>query len=58
MVHIALLAILEPPLFSLCLTVLPEEASIGLTPHNAANEDSFFKRSGLSPAVTRSVAAA
>jgi len=53
LVHIALFAILEPPRLSLCLTIFPEDASIGLTPHSAVNEYSFFKRSGLSPAATK-----
>ncbi|MGW3469824.1 hypothetical protein ACWDKQ_15450 [Saccharopolyspora sp. NPDC000995] len=34
---------------------LPEDASTGLTPHNAANEDSLRNRCGLSPAAMRSV---
>ncbi len=56
-VHNALLASLTPPRLSLCRCVLPDDASIGLTPQSAANEDSFFRRSGLSPAATNSVAA-
>jgi hypothetical protein len=46
-----------PPLLSRCRLVLPEEAGIGLTPHSAANAASDFRRSGLLPAVTSSVAA-
>jgi hypothetical protein len=34
--------------------VLPQDASMGLTPHKAAKEVSLCIRSGLSPAVTSS----
>jgi hypothetical protein len=36
--------------------VLPEDASMGLTPHSAAKDASLWSRSGLSPAATRRAA--
>ena len=53
----AALAWRSPPRFSRCQLVLPEEAGIGLTPHNAAKEASERRRSGLLPAMTGRVAA-
>ena len=46
-----------PPLLSLCLTVLPLDASIGLAPHSMANDASDRMRPGLSPAARPSSAA-
>lgn len=37
--------------------VLPEDASMGLTPHRAAKDASLWSRSGLSPAAMSSAAA-
>ena len=56
-VHNALFAARLPPLFKRCLIVLPEEAGNGFTPHKAANADSLFKRSGLSPATLTNIPA-
>ena len=53
----ALLACRSPPLLSRCRIVLPDEAGTGLTPQSAAKLASDRKRSGLSPAVSRSCAA-
>src|SRR3712207_850972 len=46
-----------PPRLSRCLTTLPEEASTGETPQKLAKDASLLNLSGLSPAVTSSVAA-
>ena len=48
-VQSALFAALLPPLFNRCLTVFPEDAGSGFTPHYEANAASLFRRSGLSP---------
>ena len=40
-----------------CLTTLPEEASMGATPHRLAKDASLFNLLGLSPATINSVAA-
>jgi hypothetical protein len=53
----ALLAARSPPRLSRCLTVFPEDAGTGLTPHNDAKLASDRNRSGLSPALRRSWAA-
>ena len=53
----ALFACRSPPLLSLCLTVLPLEAGMGLAPHIAANDASERSLPGLSPAATASLAA-
>ena len=46
-----------PPRFSRCLTVLPEEAGMGATPHRCAQAASDLIRCGLSPAATTTMAA-
>src|SRR5829696_8088185 len=46
-----------PPRLRRCLTTLPEEASMGATPHRFAKEASLFNLRGLSPATINSVAA-
>ena len=48
-VHRALLAARSPPRLRRCRVVFPDDASNGLTPHNAANAASLRSRSGLSP---------
>jgi hypothetical protein len=53
--HSALLAIRSPPRFSRCRLVLPEEAGSGATPHTLAKAGSLDRRSGLSPAATKTV---
>jgi Virulence-associated protein E len=53
----ALLAARSPPRLSRCLTVLPDDAGTGLTPHSDAKLASERNLSGLSPAVRRSWAA-
>ena len=53
----ALLAARSPPRLSLCLTVFPDDAGTGLTPHNDAKLASDRNLSGLPPAVRRSWAA-
>ena len=53
----ALLAARSPPRLSRCLTVFPDEAGTGLTPHRDAKLASDRNLSGLSPAVRRSCAA-
>jgi len=44
------LALRSPPRLSRCRVVLPEEASIGLTPQRAANAAALVSRCGSSPA--------
>src|SRR5829696_34435 len=46
-----------PPRLRRCLTTLPEEASMGETPHSLAKEASLPNLWGLSPATINSVAA-
>src|SRR5829696_8157290 len=53
----ARLACRLPPRLRRCLTTLPEEASMGETPHRLANEASLLNLWGLSPATIKSVAA-
>ena len=53
----SIFALRLPLRFSLWRIVFPDDAGIGLTPHNAANDDSFLNRLALSSAVTKSVAA-
>ena len=53
----ARLASLLPPRLRRCLTTLPEEASMGETPHRLAKEASLLNLWGLSPATINSVAA-
>jgi hypothetical protein len=50
----ALLAARSPPRLSRCLTVFPDGAGTGLTPHGDAKLASERNLSGLSPAVRRS----
>jgi hypothetical protein len=57
MVQGALLAARLPPRFNRWRIVLPEDAGMGLTPHNEARARSLRSRSGLSPAATKSAAA-
>ena len=57
MLRSARLARRFPPLLSLCLTVLPLDASTGLAPHSMANDASDRMRPGLSPAARPSSAA-
>jgi hypothetical protein len=52
----ARLASRSPPLLSRCRTTFPDGASMGETPQKLAKEASLSRRSGLSPARTRSVA--
>jgi hypothetical protein len=56
-VHKALFADLLPPLFRRCRIVFPEDAGTGFTPHSDASAASLFKRSGLSPATDKRIAA-
>jgi hypothetical protein len=53
MCHRAELAWRSPSRLSRCRWCLPLEASRGETPQSFANVDSFFRRSGLSPAAAR-----
>src|SRR5271166_6220911 len=53
----ALLAARSAPRLSRCLTVFPDDAGTGLTPHSDAKLASDRSLSGLSPAVRRSCAA-
>src|SRR5215203_3909301 len=53
----ARLASLLPARLRGCLTTLPEEASMGATPHRLAKEASLPNLWGLSPATIKSVAA-
>src|SRR5688572_1245192 len=53
----AALASRLPPRLRRCLTTLPEEASMGATPHRLAKEASLLSLWGLSPATIKSVAA-
>src|SRR5215213_674651 len=46
-----------PPRLRRCRTTLPEEASMGETPHRLAKEASLLNLWGLSPATINSVAA-
>jgi hypothetical protein len=46
-----------PPRLRRCLTTLPEDASMGETPHRLAKEASLPNLWGLSPATIKSVAA-
>src|SRR5215210_8501431 len=46
-----------PPRLRRCLTTLPEDASTGETPQRLAKEASLPSLSGLSPTVSKSVAA-
>src|SRR5205823_3505716 len=47
----------SPPRLSLRRLVFPDDASTGLTPHNAAKDFSLCSRCGLSPAAMSSAAA-
>ena len=53
----ALLAMRSPPRLRRCRLVLPDEAGTGDTPHKLANAASERRRSGLSPAATKSAPA-
>ena len=57
MCHRAALAWRSPPRLSRSRVTLPEEASMGLTPHRWAQAASERNRSGLSPAATSKAAA-
>ena len=55
--HSAWFAWRFPPRLRRCRTVLPEDASMGATPHRWANAASLRSRCGLSPAATIRIAA-
>jgi hypothetical protein len=56
-IYSARLASRLPPRLRRCRTTLPEEASMGETPHRLAKEASLLNLWGLSPATINSVAA-